>query len=232
MKPSIRVVIQSRLSSARLPAKALLPIQGIPSIVLCAKRAGNTGLDVCVATSKENYDDLIEEVLHRHQISVYRGPLDDVLGRYHLATTDLKPEDIVVRLTGDNLLPDGQFIQGLVDQLVMNKLSYLGTSSPEDGLPYGMSAEVFLVKALRKAQQTTLSVFDKEHVTPAIKQLYSDGSMYRVGSEHLPENANQFRCTMDDLNDYILVERAFAQSKNPKSEPWYKLVAAIVNAGT
>ena len=51
------IVIQARTSSARLPGKALLPIRGIATTVLAAKRAANQGHQVVVATSIDPSDD-------------------------------------------------------------------------------------------------------------------------------------------------------------------------------
>ena len=51
-----RVVIQSRLTSTRLPGKALLTIGGMALIELVARRAGRSGHEVVVATSVEHYD--------------------------------------------------------------------------------------------------------------------------------------------------------------------------------
>ena len=55
------VVIQARTNSSRLPAKVLLPIAGLPIVVLSAKRAANTGLDTIVITSTEESDDILVE---------------------------------------------------------------------------------------------------------------------------------------------------------------------------
>ena len=65
------IVIQSRLNSSRLPAKALLPICDIPMVVLVAKRAANSGKRVLVVTSENESDDLLCKYLkitfHLHQ---------------------------------------------------------------------------------------------------------------------------------------------------------------------
>ncbi|WP_407484669.1 cytidylyltransferase domain-containing protein [Acinetobacter baumannii] len=37
------IFIQARTNSSRLPGKSLLTINGLPLVVLSAKRAGNTG---------------------------------------------------------------------------------------------------------------------------------------------------------------------------------------------
>ena len=110
----VRVVIQARLNSSRLPGKMLLPMAGMPLIELVARRASRSGHEVVVATSAEQYDGLIERALAPTGIPVVRGSLDDVLGRFVVATADLDDEDIVVRLTGDNPVADA----GLVDELL------------------------------------------------------------------------------------------------------------------
>src|SRR2546427_12368463 len=103
---SCRIVIQARLSSSRLPAKALLPLKGMPVAVLCALRAANRGGNVVVATSTDPSDDVLAAKLSEYSINIARGPLNDVLERFRLATTDLAAGDLVVRLTADNVFPD------------------------------------------------------------------------------------------------------------------------------
>ena len=87
-----RIVIQSRLSSSRLPAKALLPISGLPSVVLAAKRAATSGVPVVVATSETVTDDLLTAEFEKHSISHIRGSLDNVLKRFVQARSLLLSE--------------------------------------------------------------------------------------------------------------------------------------------
>lgn len=220
----VRVVIQSRLSSTRLPAKGLLPVAGMPSVVLCALRAANTGLDVVVATSKEPSDDLTVEVLREAGIRCIRGSLNNVLDRFCLATQDLTAGDMVVRLTADNLFPDGEFIEELIRQFTDENLKYLGTQSPLDGLPYGLSAEIFYVDALRLANEVATSSVDREHVTPWIKRNY--------GINIFMPNINMgnlawLRCTMDSFQDYLRVTRVFSLVENPVTEKWTNLCTLL-----
>lgn len=112
-----RVILQSRLSSSRLPGKALLTVAGQPVVALAARRAGNTGLDVVVATSDQPEDDAIADALAETGVAVFRGSLHDPLRRFFDATVDLADEDLVVRLTGDNIVPDGRFVQQMIDDM-------------------------------------------------------------------------------------------------------------------
>ena len=75
------VVLQARTDSSRLPAKILLPVAGLPLVVLAAKRAGNTGLKVVVATSLEQNDDELVKILKKYSIPYYRGKLNNTLDR-------------------------------------------------------------------------------------------------------------------------------------------------------
>src|SRR5439155_4995210 len=114
-------------------------------------------------------DDAIAHALRRAGIDGFRGPHDDVLKRFVQATRELPPDAVIVRLTADNVLPDGAFVQALLDEFEQRGLAYLGTASPQDGLPYGMSAEVFRVASLRRADSEANTAFDREHVTPWIR---------------------------------------------------------------
>ncbi|NLW48744.1 MAG: hypothetical protein GXY86_15630 [Firmicutes bacterium] len=214
----VRIVIQSRLSSSRLPAKALLPVAGMPAVVLCALRAANTGLETVVATSVANSDDLIVEALTKAGVSCFRGPLDDVLGRYEMATGDLEPGSIVVRMTADNLLPDGALVREMVDYLLNQGLKYLGTNDPR--LPYGLAAEVFTVDVLREASQKAAKPYEREHVTPWIKGRYNLGTFK---TEQLNRDLGGLRCTMDTLEDYLRVAKVFTNVQNPVKMSWVDL---------
>ena len=144
-----RVVIQSRLSSSRLPGKALLTIAGMPLVELVARRASRSGHEVVVATSEEQDDGRIAEHLRSVGMPVVRGPLDDVLGRFVLATADLDPADRVVRLTGDNPVADADLVDELLAAVDASGHTYGRVDI--DRVPEGLGAEVFSVGALRLA---------------------------------------------------------------------------------
>ena len=113
MKPLI--VIQARCSSSRLPGKVLLPVAGYPIAVLVAKRAATKGFPVVVATSTDSSDDILASTLRDYGLQVVRGPLEDVLGRCLMAIQNVSDDTAIVRLTADNLFPDGAFVEELVN---------------------------------------------------------------------------------------------------------------------
>lgn len=223
---SYRIVVQARLSSSRLPAKALLPLRGLPVAALCALRAANRGGEVVVATSTDASDDILANRLSEYAINVTRGPLNDVLGRFIQATADLAANDLVVRLTADNVFPDGEFIEEIVREFRSLRVDYLGTNSPADGLPYGLSAEVFTVRILREAAKAACTAEEREHVTPWIRR--HGASSFVSGAMFMEKRYDHLRCTIDTAEDYIQLARLFdALDADPIQVTWRALIEAV-----
>lgn len=222
----IRVIVQSRLSSKRLPAKALLPICDIPSVVLCAKRAGNLGLPVTVATSNELEDNLIVNTLDAHGIAYVRGSLNCVLDRFLLATQSMNDDDIIVRLTADNLFPDGALIKDAVDYFIKMGSEFLTTTFPESPMPYGLSIEIFKVKTLRHLTTLNLDSHDKEHVTSWILRNIKNKHFYIPTSESLIDR-HHLRCTLDTFHDYLSLQKVFSKESDPIQTSWVALVQQL-----
>jgi spore coat polysaccharide biosynthesis protein SpsF len=214
------IVVQARSRSTRLPGKVLLPVAGIPTVVLCARRLANTGLPVCVATSDDASDDTLVETLQRAGLVWKRGPLADVLDRFCRVTSDLADSDIVVRMTADNLFPDGSFIEELIEARRARDLEYLGTDSPADGLPYGLSAEVMTVRGLREAWRHAHLASDREHVTPFLRRKHA-APPFRPASAQ--GDLSHLRCTMDSWDDYQRLAALFGKIEDAVGVSWQEL---------
>jgi len=213
-----RIILQARTASRRLPAKVLLPIGGLPLALLCAKRLQNTGRDVVLATSDTKTDDALAHIAQRAGIRVCRGSLDDVLSRFVTCAADLADDDVVVRATADNPLPDGDFVDLLVRTFEQQDLIYLGTSSPGDGLPYGLSGEVFTVRALRDAARSAKTQPEREHVTTAVRR--RDRARMLASGQIIESNHAHLRCTVDTLEDFLAMAGLFSACADPIATPW------------
>jgi aryl-alcohol dehydrogenase-like predicted oxidoreductase/spore coat polysaccharide biosynthesis protein SpsF (cytidylyltransferase family) len=201
--------MQARTNSSRLPAKALLPIAGYPSAVLATLRAANQHHETIFATSDDASDDELVRRAHAAGLAVFRGPLHDVLGRFYLAANGLPEDCCVVRLTADNVLPDGRFVGELAAAFASSGADYVSTDSLSTGLPYGLSGEAFSVAALRRAHCEATSASDREHVAPWIARHCRTAS-YRprdLGNSDF----SYLRCTIDDEEDYRRILRLFDQ---------------------
>lgn len=215
-------LLQARTNSSRLPGKILLPVCGIPIVVLAAKRAANKQRPVIVATSTEPSDDLLVSVLKQHEIEVFRGSLENTLGRFIGAIGDCDDETPVIRLTADNLLPDGEFLDAIEADFIARDLQYLSCNS-KSGLPYGVSAEIIRAGALRAAASSTDAPYDLEHVTPWVVRKYGMET-YRPEQDVSMRN---YRCTVDTLDDYLHVAKIFSDTQDPVSEPMSQLLEVM-----
>ena len=218
-------VIQIRSSSTRLPCKALLPVAGIPMGVLVAQRAMRGGIPIRMATSDDATDNELATLLTQSGLPVVRGSLSDVLGRYVTATEDLGDDEVVVRLTADNVVPDGDFVKELVAEFERSGLDYLGGDVPENRMPCGVKGEAFRVATLRRAATSTSDPYDREHVTPWIIRNTRAGIFT---SRTLGEDLARFRCTIDTKEDYDRVTTLFEGIADPVSVSWQELVRRLV----
>jgi spore coat polysaccharide biosynthesis protein SpsF (cytidylyltransferase family) len=220
----VRVVLQSRLSSSRLPGKALLTLAGRPLVVLAAQRAANTGLEVVVATSVEREDDALAAALETAGIAVFRGDLHNTLDRFAGATADLADDDLVVRLTGDNAGPDGTYVEELIGHLRDAGQDYLRVTTETI---YGMGAEVFTARLLRDANRSARTAYDREHVTPWIRRHTDDFTWVPPVSGA----AGRVRCTVDTLLDFSIAARALGTVPDVLNATWRELLDVWVAAG-
>ncbi len=97
-------IIQARMSSSRLPGKALLPIAGVPMLKRVFDRVQRASLvdKVVVATTSDPpSDDAIEKACAEWRVACFRGgSLYDVLDRYYQAAKFYNAKTIV-RITAD-----------------------------------------------------------------------------------------------------------------------------------
>jgi len=220
---SVIVILQARTNSSRLPAKVLLPVCGVPLAVLAAKRAANAGMKVVVVTSINSSDDALVDTLMEYGIDYFRGSLNNTLKRFVDALSGHDDNEVVIRLTGDNVFPDGALLDEVRQDFEDRKLNYLCCGGGQSGLPYGVSVEITYLKHLRNALEMSVTDFDKEHVMPYIARQF--GHEYFHKYKLLEKSL--FRSTIDDLDDYLRIKQVFSGIKNPVSAPLFELLERL-----
>lgn len=220
----ILILLQARTDSKRLPSKALLPIAGYPMVQLAALRAQNTGAKVLVVTTSRKTDDALSFLCLQNELDVYRGENQDVRARFVNATNTCSGRDIIVRLTADNVLPDGELIDRMCADFLSSG-SLIWGPSDYFGLPYGLSAEVFRVQTLRDSLAWGSSEPDREHVTKAIWSRTIPGDRIEYPGWRLDGTA--LRCTVDSRADYSRVRKLFEGVKQPLGVSWRDLALKL-----
>ena len=212
---TVRIVLQARTTSTRLPAKVLLPVGGLPLAVLCARRLGRGGLPLVLATSSDPSDDELVDTVAGAGVAVVRGPLDDVFARFALASKDLGDDDVLIRATADNPVPDHELVSEMLADFQATGVDYLGMRSYRD-VPYGAAVEVIRLGALR-AVAATVDAHAREHVTSGLAAR-PPADVPNPG--RLDVGLGPVRVTVDTLEDYLVAARAFRGEAGAVAMPW------------
>jgi len=163
-------IVQARMSSSRLPGKVMMDLGGGPMILFMMQRLVRAKqLDgFCIATSEEASDDPLAKAAEEANITVYRGSLNDVLGRYIGAARAMDAE-IVVRLTGDCPLIDADIIDRSISAVRGGNVTYVSNTNPPS-YPDGLDVEAMTMAALETANTEASATHQREHVTPFIRE--------------------------------------------------------------
>jgi spore coat polysaccharide biosynthesis protein SpsF len=215
-------VIQARVGSTRLPRKVLRPLGGRPVLawVIAAARASRACDEIVVATTTSADDDDVEAAAHEYGARTVRGPIDDVLTRYLMAT-DATGADLVVRLTADCPLLDPTLIAMCVRAFDASELDYLSTNHPRS-VPHGFDVEVLSADALRAANEVAEGVH-RVHVT---SYLYTHPDEFRVAGITFLPPAGDLRVTLDEPDDGALLDAVVAEL-GPRASSWRDVVALL-----
>ena len=197
------------MSSTRLPGKVLMPLAGAPMILRQIERIARCRRidSLVVATSELPSDDSLAESVSEAGVSLFRGPLDDVLGRFIGALDAFGPAEHLVRLTGDCPLADWTLIDALIERHLQRGADHSCNTLGRRSFPKGLDAEVVRSEVLREVAAETSDPYDREHVTPFI---HSRPGRFRL--EGLTQDADEgdVRWTVDMPDDYDFASKVYA----------------------
>lgn len=200
----ILCIMQARVSSSRLPGKVLKPILGKPMIVHELERLKRSKrIDkIVLATSQEQSDDALANIVAKSGIDVYRGSLDDVLDRYYQCAKQYQPEH-VVRITGDCPVIDWHLVDASIEKHLTENNDYTRAT---EGFPDGLDTEVFQFSALESAWQNARLLSEREHVTLYIK---NHPEQFKLGQLDCEQDLNSMRWTVDEPQDFEFIRQVY-----------------------
>jgi len=201
----IVALVQARMGSTRLPGKVLKPIVNKPMIELLLTRLSQSNeLDeIVVAASEEVQNDKLQSVVESLGYQCTRGSEKDVLNRFYESAKLLKA-DVVVRITGDCPLVDSGLIDKCIQGYKNSKVDYFSNVDPAS-YPDGLDIEVMSFASIERANNETDSEFDREHVTPYIR---NSDSFSKSSMTHIEDLSNQ-RWSVDEPEDLVVVTNIF-----------------------
>lgn len=200
----IVAIVQARMGSSRMPGKVLKKIVGKAALELLLIRLSHSRFidTIVVATSTEkNNDPLIFEI-ERLGFNCFRGSELDVLNRFYHAAIQ-ENADIIVRITGDCPIVDHLVVDEMISEFLQGNVDYASNIDPPT-FPDGLDVEVFTMASLADANLNATSGFDREHVTPYIR----NGDFKKINCRS-DENLSDFRLTLDEQEDLNLLTDIF-----------------------
>lgn len=200
----ILAILQARTSSSRLPGKVLRSLMGRAMILRQMerlKRSREIGRLV-LATSIDESDDKLVSVAETAGYIVYRGSLDDVLGRYYACAKEYGA-DHIVRVTGDCPLIDWRVSDDVIVRHLTEKNDYTHTT---ERFPDGLDIEIMTFTALEQAYREARLISEREHVTLYFR---NHPECFRIGSVDCAEDYRDLRWTVDEPCDFAFVEAVY-----------------------
>ena len=201
----IVAIVLARLTSKRLPGKTLMPILGIPMIELLIRRLSLSKKinQIVVAIPKNKKNKKLNIYLRRNKHQVFQGTEKNVLKRFYKAAKFYKA-DLVVRITGDCPLIDASIVDVLINKLIKNKKDFVTNAAPPT-FPDGLDAEVMTFKSVKKCYKLAKNDYDKEHVTPFIRNSGKFNTLYN----HYKKDHSNLRWVVDEKDDFEVVKKIF-----------------------
>lgn len=221
----IIAIIQARMGSTRLPGKVLEDILGKPLLQHVIERVRQSRLidDLVVATTRNSKDLSILVLTKKLKIKSYRGSENDVLDRFYHAAKKYSA-DTVVRITADDPFKDPRIIDRIIKYFLTNRnrIDYV-SNTIEYSYPLGLDVEVFTFKALKKTWEEARQAFQREHVTPYMRQ---NPQLFRLKNIKCRKDISQLRWTIDTNKDLEFAREVYKYLYRKKR---YFLMSDILN---
>ncbi len=210
MKKKITAIVQARIGSSRLRGKVLKKINSKETIILLLERLSRAKKvnDIIVAIPNTKENDVLFEVLKKHNYKIFRGSEKNVLKRYYDCAKNYKISNIL-RITGDCPLVDPLLVDKVASIYLSNNYDYV--SNIEDRtFPDGMDMEFFNFKTLSKILANVISKYDKEHVTKYVLRT----NIFDKYNFKQSKNFSDLRITLDTKDDFLLIKKIFENFRN------------------
>jgi N,N'-diacetyllegionaminate synthase len=200
VKNSTWALVVARSRSSRLPGKALLDVAGMPALQHLLERVKQAktldGIVFCTTTNDE--DTPLAQLALASGVNVYRGPVEDVLGRM-LGALDGNEVDVVLRITGDDILVDPIYI----DRGLQHHLKSNAEYSDLKALPSGTEVEFFDAQLLKEIHRLAEDPNGTEYLTFYVTH---HKNQYRTSTVPVADrHAHNWRLTLDTEEDYKVI---------------------------
>lgn len=200
---TVGAIVQARMSSRRLPGKVLRPLGGRPLLDhLIDRLERRAGMPVLLATSRDPSDDPVAGYARARGLDLFRGALDDVVGRFREAASS-KGWDAFARVCGDSPFLDPALVARGAALYRAGDADVVTNVHPRS-FPKGQSVEIVRVEALRRVDAAATDADDREHLT---RFFYRHPDRFRILNFSNDEDRSGESLCVDTPEDWDRAER-------------------------
>jgi N,N'-diacetyllegionaminate synthase len=202
VKNIVWATVVARTASRRMPGKALKEVAGMATVrhLLERLKLSETLDHIVFCTTTLTEDNPLVDLAAAAGVDCHRGPVEDVLERM-LGALEGKNVDVVVRITGDDILVDPDYL----DRAVMHHLSTNAEYSDMHALPSGTEVEVFDFDLLRAIRVGASDTGGTEYLTWYVTR---NGDQFRRTTVPVDErHRRDWRLTIDTPKDFPVVSK-------------------------
>ena len=172
------------------------------------KQASLSG-DVVVATTRDEADNIIEQLCLKESIPCFRGHPQDLIDRHYQAAVKYGA-DVVVKIPSDCPIIDVGIIDRVLGFFVEHtgQFDYVSNLHPAT-YPDGNDVEVFTMEALTAAWENAGKDYEIEHTTP---YFWENPELFRTGNvlwETGLDYSMSHRWVLDYEEDYKVIQTLY-----------------------
>ena len=219
LSKKIGIFCNARLSSNRLPKKALLPFfKNMSTLGYLINRLksydGNIG-HLALATTILPEDDQLVEIAKINNTDFFRGSSEDVMGRM-VGCAEYYKWDTIVRVTGDDQFVSCEHIEEAIKYHLQNNYEFTRVN----GLPLGMSCEIIEYKTIKIIHNYIQDKSQTEHLTWFLDNdwICKNGLL----EVNLDKKFQNYRLTLDYKEDYELMKKIAASCHKKYGDQYLK----------
>lgn len=212
-KAKIGVLVACRMKSERLKSKAILPVDGKPSIELCLQNcfAIKEADAVILTTSTTGEDSILSDYTLNGKAAFWQGDPDDVMQRY-IDACNKYDIDVVIRVTGDCPFISHEIATFLLQHHFASGADY--TAAKDSAV--GTACEIYNTEVLKRV----VSYVDKAEYSEYMTwYLQNNRDIFKVEIVDLPaELVRSYRLTLDYQEDLDLFTTVVKEIKKQNKE--------------
>ncbi len=192
------------MTSKRFPGKVLAPFLEKPILWHVVDRINkiNINVPIVLATSADTADDPLALYGKNLDLSVVRGPRDDVFSRF-IQVLHKHPCDAFFRVCGDSPLLLSSLFPMAVEHFRRDDFDLVTNVFPRT-FPLGMSVELVRASTFLEAENSIFAKDEREHVTRYFYQHSEKFSIYNMVCTN-PKSPS-LRLAVDELGDLKRIE--------------------------